>query len=289
MCIISSKRSQIKSFLIVFAIFFSVLNYAQAIDVMTFNIRLDNAGDKENSWTDGNRKERVVKFLKAEKPAILGVQEALHHQVEFLENAFPNYQRVGVGRDDGKQGGEHMAVFFDKKRFKLLDSGQFWLSQTPEIPSKGWDGTCCNRITTWLKLQQGDKVFFVFNTHFDHEGKVAQRESAYLILSKIKEITADLKANVILMGDFNVPPQHEGIVAIKKQLKDTYKSYKNIPKGTFTAFKLDEEPKQRIDFIFISDGLRAKNYKIIDKKIDGLYPSDHFPVKVTIELPNRKD
>ncbi|CEN34662.1 endonuclease/exonuclease/phosphatase family protein [Capnocytophaga cynodegmi] len=283
------KQRQIQLFLMVFIIFFGKLSYAQTFDVMTFNIRLDNMGDKENSWTDGNRKERVVRFLKAENPAILGVQEALHHQVTFLEDAFPNYQRVGVGRDDGKQGGEHMAVFFDKKKFKLLDSGQFWLSQTPKVPSKGWDGTCCNRITTWLKLQQGNTKFFVFNTHFDHEGKVAQRESATLILDKIKEITGNSKANVILMGDFNVPPQHEGIVAIKKQLKDTYKPYNKIPKGTFTAFKLDQTPQERIDFIFISEDLQAKNYKIIDKKIDGLYPSDHFPVKVRVRLPNRKD
>ncbi|MDO4230417.1 MAG: endonuclease/exonuclease/phosphatase family protein [Capnocytophaga sp.] len=255
--------------------------YTQSVDVMTFNIRLDNTADKENSWTDGNRKERVKQLIQNEKPMILGVQEAMYHQVMFLESNFSNYQRVGVGRDDGNQKGEYVAIFFDKNYFKLLDSGHFWLSETPEIPSRGWDGTCCNRITTWVKLQYKKKIFFVFNTHFDHEGQIAQRESANLILQKIKEINSADEA-VILMGDFNITPDNEGITVIKKELIDTYQSYENIPQGTFTAFKLNEKPNLRIDYIFITRKLQSKNYKIIDTKIDGLYPSDHFPIKTRI-------
>lgn len=268
----------------IFTIFWTLcvaMIYAQSVDVMTFNIRLDNTEDKGNSWTDGNRKERVKQLLRSEKPMIFGVQEALHHQVMFLEKNFPNYQRVGVGRDDGNQKGEYVAIFFDKERFQLLDSGNFWLSETPEIPSLGWDGTCCNRITTWVKLRYKTNDFFVFNTHFDHEGRVAQRESAKLILQKIKEINSSNNP-VIVMGDFNITSDNEGIIFMKKELIDTYQTYKNIPKGTFTAFKLNEEPTERIDYIFISKGLRSKKYKIIDKKIDGLYPSDHFPVRTRI-------
>ncbi len=270
--------------LVFFMLFYSVLGYSQSFDVMTFNIRLDNSGDKENAWTEGNRKERLAQLLQAEKPAILGVQEALHHQVEFLETHFPSYHRVGVGRDDGERGGEYVAIFFNKKIFQLLDSGHFWLSETPEKPSKGWDGRCCNRITSWVQLQHKNHVFFVFNTHFDHEGKEAQQQSAVLILQKIKEITGKSEAEVIVMGDFNITPDNEGIITMKKELEDTYQPYKNVPKGTFTGFKLDKTPNARIDYIFISNGLKSEKFQIIDKKINGLYPSDHFPVKTRVSF-----
>lgn len=274
----------IRTILVIFLLFCGELVHSQNFDVMTFNIRLDNSGDKENAWTEGNRKERFARLLQAEKPAILGVQEALFHQVEFLETNFPNYQRIGVGRDDGKQAGEYVAIFFDKQIFQLLNSGHFWLSETPEIPSKGWDGKCCNRISTWVQLQHKNHVFFVFNTHFDHEGKEAQKQSAALILQKIKEIVGKSESEVILMGDFNITPENQGILTIKKELRDTYQPYKNIPKGTFTGFKLDKIPDVRIDYIFISNGLKSEKFQIIDKKIDGLYPSDHFPVKTRISF-----
>ncbi|MDO5105762.1 endonuclease/exonuclease/phosphatase family protein [Capnocytophaga sp.] len=273
-----------KHIILTFALFYGLCAYSQAFKVMTFNIRLDNKEDKENSWTDGNRKERLRQLLDDEKPAILGVQEALHHQMRYLETHFPQYERVGVGRDDGKEAGEYVALYFDKVLFKRIDSGHFWLSQTPDIPSKGWDGKCCNRITTWVKLQYKNKKFFVFNTHFDHEGIVAQKESAVLILKKIKELTKDENAEVIVMGDFNITPDNEGIKTIKKTLTDTYTAYEGIPSGTFTAFKLEQEPEGRIDFIFISKGLKSVSYHIIDRKIDGLYPSDHFPVSTLIDF-----
>ena len=263
----------------------SFLGYSQHIDVMTFNIRYDNPNDKENAWTKGNRKERVAKIIQNEKPTIFGVQEALYHQIEFLENKFPNYQRVGVGRDDGDKAGEFVAIFYDKNKYDLLDSGYFWLSETPEKPSLGWDATCCNRITTWVKLQYGKHILLVFNTHFDHEGKIAQRESANLILKKIEEIKGTSNDNVILMGDFNITPENEGIVSISREMRDTYQVYKKIPSGTFTAFYLVEKPKIRIDYIFISRKLQSERYRIIDKKIDKLFPSDHFPVKVRISFP----
>lgn len=277
-----------KSLFVILFVLLSSISYSQSFDVMSFNIRYDNPDDRQNSWTQGNRKQRVAKILQEEKPSILGVQEALHHQLEFLEATLPNHQRVGVGRDDGMQKGEYAAIFFEKDKFTLLDSGHFWLSETPETPSLGWDATCCHRIATWAKLRQGSKIFFVFNTHFDHEGTQAQHESSRLILSKIKEITAGSNADIILMGDFNIVPWHEGIISIKKQLKDTYVAYENIPSGTFTAFNMNEKPKLHIDYIFVSKAVRAKDYRIIDKKIDGLYPSDHFPVKVRVKLSNRK-
>ena len=252
---------------------------AQDLTVMTYNIRCEVPQDGVNAWTDGNRKEKVFTVLTEANPDIFGVQEALPHQLKF-----PTYQREGVGRDDGKGAGEHSAIFFKKGRFTLLDKGNFWLSQTPEVPSLGWDATCCNRICSWVKLKDKKTIFWVFNLHFDHEGKVAQVQSADLVLQKIKEIAKSGK--VILMGDFNLPTEHPAVQKIASQLYDTQLSPTNkTPNmGTFNAFKTDEPLKGHIDFIFVQKSIKVKQYKIIETRIDGLYPSDHLPVWVELQL-----
>lgn len=262
----------------------SMVCSAQEFVVMTYNIRCDTPQDGVNSWSEGNRKERALTLITEQQPAILGVQEALYNQVEDLETKLVEYQRIGVGRDDGNKKGEHMALFFRKDMFKLLDSGNFWLSQTPEIPSKGWDATCCNRICTWVKLQYAGREFFVFNTHFDHEGQQAQQQSAKLILQKIKEIAK--KKPVILMGDFNMTPDNLSVQMIAKKLYDTrYVASEEIKnKGTFNAFRPNEPLKGHIDYIFTTPDIKTIHYQIIDKLIDNLYPSDHLPVVVTLKL-----
>lgn len=271
-----------KSIFMLISFFFSVSLFSQTINVMTYNIRYDNPNDNENAWTKGERKTKAIQLIKHENPDVFGVQEALHHQVVFLEKAFPDYTRVGVGRDDGKQGGEYVAIFFNTKKFQLIDSGYFWLSETPETPSKGWDAQCCNRITTWVKLRYKKTDFYVFNTHFDHEGKIAQVESASLL---VKKLTPLIKvAPVILLGDFNVTPDSEAIKNLQTILKDTYRPYTNIPKGTFTGFDLEKTPMHRIDYIFTNKPLKTKNFKILNEKIKGLYPSDHFPVYVKVKF-----
>ena len=166
----------------------------------------------------------------------------------------------------------------------MLDKGNFWLSQTPEVPSLGWDATCCNRICSWVKLKDKKTTFWVFNLHFDHEGKVAQVQSADLVLQKIKEIAKSGK--VILMGDFNLPTEHPAVQKIASQLYDTQLSPTNkTPNmGTFNAFKTDEPLKGHIDFIFVQKSIKVKQYKIIETRIDGLYPSDHLPVWVELQL-----
>lgn len=257
---------------------------AQTLKVMTYNIRYDNPSDGVNAWTDGNRKEKVFTVINDNNPDIFGVQEALAHQVEALEQHFPSYQREGVGRDDGKKAGEHAAIFFKKERFKLLDSGNFWLSQTPDVPSKGWDATCCNRICSWVKLQDQRTVFWVFNLHFDHEGREAQQRSADLVLQKIKQIAK--KGKVILMGDFNLPTEDVAVQKIASQLYDTQLSPTNATPamGTFNQFKTDKPLRGHINFIFVSKKIKVRNYQIITTRIDGLYPSDHLPVITTLEL-----
>lgn len=262
---------------------FTLLASAQEIKVMTYNIRYDNSHDGINSWTDGNRKEKVLKMIQEQQPDVFGLQEVLHHQLEFIESHFTDYHRVGVGRDDGDRAGEYAAIFFRKDLYKLLDTGHFWLSQTPMIPSKGWDATCCNRICTWVKLQYKNKIFFVFNTHFDHEGKVAQQESAKLILHKISEIAG--KNKVILMGDFNMTPDNPAIAKISQKLYNTQTSEKNMTPmlGTYNDFNLSTPVVQNIDYVFLQK-VKLIDFKILETRLEGLYPSDHFPVVVKVRL-----
>ena len=271
-----------KYFLLIFSLL-PIVGISQDIKIMTYNIRYDNPYDGINSWKEGNRKDKVLAIIEKQNPDILGVQEALHHQKEILENKFPDYQSVGVGRDDGKQEGEYAAIFFRKDKFQLLDSGYFWLSQTPDTPSKGWDATCCNRICTWVKLQHKRTIFYVFNTHFDHEGALAQQQSADLVLQKINSIAQTKK--VILMGDFNMTPKNPAIIKLGKHLQNTQLSKANErqEKGTYNDFNADA-PLLHIDYIFLKGGIKPIKYEIVNTLIDGLYPSDHFPVKVSLKL-----
>ncbi|WP_404811907.1 endonuclease/exonuclease/phosphatase family protein [Capnocytophaga canimorsus] len=272
-----------KNTLTYFGLLFGVVAQAQSVSVMSYNIRYDNPHDKENAWTQGDRKERVIQVIKEQNPDILGVQEALAHQVAYLEDHLSDYQFVGVGRDDGNSAGEYAAIFFNTNKFQLLDSGYFWLSETPEKPSKGWDATCCNRIATWVKLQMGKVSFYVFNTHFDHEGEIAQQESARLLQEKMLPLIK-AKIPILLLGDLNITPDNKAIASIQTILKDTFKKEDNDHNATFNAFDLNNLPTKRIDYIFISKYLKSKNYRIIDKKINGLYPSDHFPITAQIKL-----
>lgn len=262
----------------------SAICSAQELKVMTYNIRYDNPGDGINSWTEGNRREKALTIMAEQTPDILGVQEALHNQVQDIELHFPNYYRIGVGRDDGDMAGEYAALFIHKDRFDLLDSGNFWFSETPEEPSKGWDAKCCNRICSWAKLRYQGKTLFAFNMHFDHEGVVAQRESAHLILKKIKEIAKN--APVIIMGDLNMTPDNPAIALIARKMHNTRQiaTEELKHKGTFNAFKINEPLRGAIDYIFIKGKIKATHFDIIDKKIDGLYPSDHLPVVATLKM-----
>ncbi len=174
------------------------------IRMMTYNIKFDDTRDSVNNWD--RRKANVIGLLTYHAPALFGIQEGLHHQLEDIKSGLSEFDYVGVGRDDGKQNGEHSALFYDTKLFQLLRSGTFWLSKTSEVPSKDWDAAL-PRICTWaeLKLKDSENTFFVFNTHFDHVGKVARQESIKVIIQKIKALAGENP--VVLMGDFNFTPQ----------------------------------------------------------------------------------
>lgn len=258
---------------------------AQSFNVITYNIRLNTSSDGINAWP--NRKEMVTALLRFHEAAIFGLQEAKHEQILDLEERMPHFGRLGSGRDDGQTGGEYSPVFYDRGRFKLLESGQFWLSETPEFPSKGWDAAL-PRIVTWgkFKVIGSSRKFFFFNTHFDHVGKVARANSSRLILEKIAALNPS-HLPVIVTGDFNLTPESEPISLIMEKLRDSYvisASPPYGPVGTFNSFRRDHPLDQRIDYIFVNDKVKVEKYGVLTDGWDNRWPSDHQPVLVRIRL-----
>ncbi|PWS31739.1 endonuclease [Pedobacter paludis] len=251
------------------------------INVITYNIRLNVASDGINAWP--NRKDNVKALVKFHDADILCVQEALPEQFDaLLENS--NFDVVGVGRDDGKRKGEFSAVYFDKSRFTKKDGGTFWLSQTPGVPSKGWDAAL-NRICSWVKLYDklNKKEFIVFNTHYDHIGVQARIESAKLIKQKIQEIAPTLP--VVFTGDLNVTPETEAVATIKSFLidtKDVTEEPPYGPTGTFNAFDFNSDLKNRIDYVFVNKKFNVQKFAVLTDSKDKRYFSDHLPVFVRL-------
>lgn len=254
------------------------------ITVATYNLRYNTPQDGINAWP--HRREAVKALVRYHEFDIFGTQEALADQIADLAS-MGEYGHVGVGRDDGKAAGEHSAIFFLKERFALQQHGDFWLSETPDRPSLGWDAKCCNRITSWARLRDGQtgKTFFVFSTHFDHEGVVARRESAKLLVRRINEIAGE--SPVICVGDFNATPGSEPILTMQGALRDAYAvslAAPYGPVGTYNGFKLDAPMINRIDYIFVSPNVKVLRYAVLSDSVDGRYPSDHHPVVARISL-----
>ncbi|MCO5237124.1 MAG: endonuclease/exonuclease/phosphatase family protein [Chitinophagaceae bacterium] len=252
----------------------------EPVIIATYNLRYNNPGDGINAWP--NRKENVKALIRFHEFDIFGTEEGLIDQIKDLAE-MEEYAYIGKGRDDGKEAGEHSAIFYRKSRFQLLQSGDFWLSETPEVPGKGWDAKCCNRICSWgeFKDLKTKKKFFFFCVHFDHQGVVARQESGKLMVKKIKEIAKG--APVISVGDFNSTPETEQIQEMQTILRDSYKVTETPPygpAGTFNAFKFDAPLKWRIDYIFVSPGIRVLKYGVLTDAKDQRYPSDHQPVMI---------
>ncbi|GAB3175818.1 endonuclease/exonuclease/phosphatase family protein [Telluribacter humicola] len=252
--------------------------------VATYNLRYDTPNDGVNAWP--KRKESVKALIRFHDFDLFGTQEALRHQLDGVAE-MSEFVYLGKGRDDGKQGGEHSAIFYKKDRFKVLESGDFWLSETPDVPGKGWDATCCNRICTWAKFQDlvTKKQFYFFNVHFDHQGVKARQESGKLMVKKIKEIAKN--APTICTGDFNSTPETEQIQAMETILRDTYKVSAQPPygpEGTFNAFKFDAPMDKRIDYIFVSNQFNVLKYGVLTDAKEQRYPSDHQPVVAKVVL-----
>ena len=280
------------------------------IKIMSFNVRTKTSSDEGiNHWDQ--RKEACVALVKDHKPTIIGFQEAQYgSQWTYLkEQLRADYDGYGVGRTDGKESGETMGILYDRNLVEMIDCGTFWLSETPEKVSYGWDAAC-RRVCSWgyFKDKQTKKKFWFFNTHMDHKGKTARVEGAKLVISKIKQMCGN-KANVILTGDFNVPQDSEPYLQILSdgRLVDAYESAEvcYAPTGTFNSFKVANHTTKRIDHVFVSKGVKVERYGILtyhywsdetgekssltdapheisaNKKSVHLH-SDHYPVIATI-------
>jgi len=262
-----------------------------SVTVMTFNVRYDNPADGPNAWPA--RKELVAKTILFHKADIVGMQECLRGQIADLETLLPGYAWLGVGRDDGKEAGEFNPVFYRQDRFRLLSQATFWLSASPdEAGTRGWDGAC-NRVVTWARFAGTDegRPFFVFNTHFDHVGTVARRNSAELLLRRVGTIAG--QAPVVVTGDFNAVVGDEPIRILlaglegAPPLQDAASlsltgSYGG--KRSFNGFRGGPGPGRVIDFIFVRGAGEVLRHGIIAEKWEGRFASDHYPVLAEISV-----
>jgi endonuclease/exonuclease/phosphatase family metal-dependent hydrolase len=249
--------------------------------VMTYNIRLDTDKDGINAWP--NRKSKVFELIKKYDPDVLGVQEALHHQLQDLIADLNGYDYVGVGRDDGKKGGEYSAILYKREKIQVGDNGTFWLSETPEIPgSKSWDAAI-TRVASWAKVtDKANKEFLLVNTHFDHIGKEARKNAADLITKKIESLGKNLP--VILTGDFNCTRSDAPYEILMKSQKPKFVDPAPSPApGTFCSFELNKIECNAIDYIFFTPDWELNKYTVIQDNDGKYYPSDHLPVLVELK------
>lgn len=278
--------------LIIFvSLLFLAMAYGKAEDkevlkIATFNLRMDTPSDGENAWF--HRKDMVNDLIRFYGFDLFGTQEGFTHQLNDILR-LSDYRFIGVGRDDGKDAGEHCAIFYRSDRFKVLDQGDFWLSEHPEKPGRGWDGTCCNRICTWGKFEdlKNHKQFYFFNVHYEYEGDVARRESSNLMISRIKSIAGNQP--VFLTGDFNAFPTEEPIRILNDSgfLNDSYKITKEAPFGpvcTYHGYDSTIKTEERLDYIWVTDSIQIDKYGVLTNTLYGHTPSDHFPVMVVAEF-----
>lgn len=277
----------------------------------SYNIRYDNKNDQTNGDGWNQRLPVISSLIQFIDYDIVGCQEVLNNQLEDLTRELPEYAYVGVGRDDGKTEGEYAPIFYKKDKFSVLDSGEFWLSETPEKPSKGWDAAL-PRICTYIHLEEKEtgKKLWYFNLHMDHVGQQARAESSKLVVRRIKDMLKPEEA-AVLTGDFNVD-QHNPIYDILEESGIVRDSYELAPfrfawTGSFNAFDPDLFTDSRIDHVFVTDQLKVKKYAILAetyrapkavsqdvkkgdfpkelsfKDYEAKLPSDHFPIIVEAE------
>lgn len=269
--------------LIALALLLSAQGAAQELTVISYNIRYNSEGDGDDLWD--LRKAELVEQIKAHEPSSFGVQEATHTQMLYLAESLPDYAYVGVGRDDGSTKGEYSAIFYQKARFEVMQSGTFWLSDTPQQISTGWDAAL-PRICTYAQLKEraSARQFWHFNTHFDHMGQEARAESATLIINEIKRLTKPESA-IVVTGDFNAQPQELPIVRMKQAMIDPLDQLElRGPVGTFSGFQLDAPLDRRIDYILVQ-GLNPTSYEHLgEKRANGRWISDHLAVKIKADF-----
>ncbi len=252
--------------------------------IMSYNIRYDNNWDVKNSWSI--RKKKVIQIFGQYEPSIMGVQEGLLNQVQYIDSCLANYDYVGVGREDGKERGEFCVIYFDTTRYVVSKHSTFWLSETPDTISVGWDAAL-ERICTYglFKDKKTADEFWVFNTHFDHMGSMARERSSGLILDRINEVN-HRSLPVILMGDFNSEPDSPPINKIRTEMSDALQlSLEKLqgPMGTFNGFDPDLPIERRIDYVFTRDVKVLSYIHVNDRMNNNRHISDHLPVMIKIQ------
>ena len=277
-----------KLFFLLFVISISITAFAQTenITVMTYNIRCGFCEDSSsvNNWS--KRKYLVAYLIKNHNPDLIGLQEAEMFQVKELIEMLDEYDWYGISREDGKAGGESTAILYRKKRFSLEQKQTLWLSETPELVSKGWDAAYKRTITiTKIKDLMSSKEFYYFNTHLDHIGEAARTESSKMIVNEIGKYSNEYP--VILSGDFNYRSTSDGYKIIVNKIFDTKLISKTESTGgniSFNGFGKDIQPDNKIDFIFVNDKVEVLDHNVDTTTFDGLYPSDHYPVISEIRI-----
>lgn len=284
---------------------------AVEFNVATYNLRQQNVDDARRGDGWERRCPYIAQIVRFHEFNIFGTQEGFKNQLEDLKALLPGYEYIGVARDDGKDKGEHSAIFYDTTMFELLEHGDFWLSETPDRPGLGWDAACV-RICSWGKFRHKDsgKVFQFFNLHLDHVGETARIESVKLVQRKMKEFGLNLPT--FLTGDFNVDQTHAMYAALSSSdfLCDSFSvaQFVYAPNGTFNAYRTDGYTDSRIDHIFVSDDITVQKYGVLTdtyrsaqtedadyeiqyfpkeltlKAYRSRVPSDHFPVKVKVSF-----
>ncbi|MFC4261637.1 endonuclease/exonuclease/phosphatase family protein [Ferruginibacter yonginensis] len=255
------------------------------VKVMSYNIRLDVKSDGENWWEV--RKNKVADLMNYYEADFIGAQEVQYHQLQYLQSQMPQYQYIGVGRDDGKNEGEFSCIFYKAAQYKLLKQGTFWLSATPDSVSRGWDAAC-NRVCTFGLFQhkKSKQKLWVFNTHLDHVGTIARLNSVKLIADKINELTKKENVQVLITGDFNSKPTEPPYQYFASSFINTRNACKTPYGGadTWNSFAFDKLPNGCIDYIFMKQNAAVVKFATITDSYEKKYPSDHFPVLATIAL-----
>lgn len=245
------------------------------LKVMSYNIRLGSANDGTNSWH--MRYAATAEMIEDQKPDVFGVQEALDYQINFIQENFTDYKSVGVGRENGKKEGEHMSIFWNKKTVSMIKWGTFWLSETPEEPSMGWDAAC-KRTATWalMKCRKTGKKFYFVNTHLDHKGSEAQKNGLKLIVDRIDDINPE-GYPMVLTGDFNITPDNPNLVELDSKMQSVRKvAEKTDSHDTFNGWG---RGKGVIDYIYASGFSAYPEYQTVTKRYaDRKFVSDHYPV-----------
>lgn len=259
-----------------------------ALRVMSFNVRYGTADDGDDSWP--LRRDLVMRTIADFGPTVLGVQEALRFQLDEIADAFPGFGEVGVGRDDGAEAGEYAAILYDTGRLELLDSGTFWLSDTPEVVASTSWGNGITRIVTWARFRDMEgaddgATFYVFNAHWDHESQPSRLRSAGLMLERIAG--RDPLDPVLVTGDFNAGESNAAFRALLDgdDLRDTFRALhpEATATGTFNGFT-GERSGDKIDAVLVSPDWMVTEATIVRSNDDGRYPSDHFPVTAVVRL-----